>query len=167
MLPSFLTVTILQKSLFHHNYFVHVLAFFQSTVFSWNFPAFTGLLSLSYFIHNAVASIMRAQRHPENNVGCSSWDTHPCKLLFCIIALVSASLPFSRFLFLSVYFVELVDLQTLVIVLTLPLNLHFNLRFVYMTTWWKRVKVGIINPHLHLGEGRLHFLKTFVMNPCR
>ncbi|KAJ8039714.1 Sodium-coupled neutral amino acid transporter 9-like [Holothuria leucospilota] len=75
-------------------------------LFSWNFPAFTGLLSLSYFIHNAVASIMRAQRHPENNVGCSSWDNHPCKLLFCILALVSASLPSSCFLFLSVYFVE-------------------------------------------------------------
>ncbi|XP_071838469.1 neutral amino acid transporter 9-like isoform X1 [Apostichopus japonicus] len=37
------------------------------SLFSWRFPAFSGLLSLSYFIHNAVASIMRAQRHPQHN----------------------------------------------------------------------------------------------------
>jgi sodium-coupled neutral amino acid transporter 9 len=35
--------------------------------FQWTFPALTGILSLAYFIHNAVISIMRNQRHPENN----------------------------------------------------------------------------------------------------
>jgi len=36
--------------------------------FQWTFPALTGILSLAYFIHNAVISIVRNQRHPENNV---------------------------------------------------------------------------------------------------
>jgi len=36
--------------------------------FQWTFPALTGILSLAYFIHNAVISIVRNQRNPENNV---------------------------------------------------------------------------------------------------
>ncbi|XP_070563049.1 sodium-coupled neutral amino acid transporter 9 homolog [Ptychodera flava] len=31
------------------------------------FPALTGLLSLSYFLHNGILSIMHNQKHPENN----------------------------------------------------------------------------------------------------
>eukprot|EP00918_Siedleckia_nematoides_P045971 GHVU01100803.1.p1 GENE.GHVU01100803.1~~GHVU01100803.1.p1 ORF type:complete len:581 (+),score=22.61 GHVU01100803.1:81-1823(+) len=36
-------------------------------LFSTNFPALTGTLSLALFIHNCIISIMRNQRHPENN----------------------------------------------------------------------------------------------------
>ncbi|XP_077863238.1 neutral amino acid transporter 9-like [Saccoglossus kowalevskii] len=31
------------------------------------FPAFTGTLALAYFIHNGILSILRGQKHPENN----------------------------------------------------------------------------------------------------
>ena len=34
---------------------------------SGKFPALTGTLALSYFIHNAVLTILRNQKHPENN----------------------------------------------------------------------------------------------------
>ncbi|VDM80719.1 unnamed protein product, partial [Strongylus vulgaris] len=34
---------------------------------SWNFPALTGLLTMSYFIHNAVITILRNQGNPQNN----------------------------------------------------------------------------------------------------
>ncbi|RCN25041.1 hypothetical protein ANCCAN_29249, partial [Ancylostoma caninum] len=36
--------------------------------FSWNFPALTGMLTMSYFIHNAIITILRNQRNPRNNV---------------------------------------------------------------------------------------------------
>ncbi|CAJ0959259.1 unnamed protein product, partial [Mesorhabditis belari] len=36
-------------------------------LFSWKFPALTGTLTLSYFIHNAVLTILRNQKNPENN----------------------------------------------------------------------------------------------------
>uniref|UniRef100_A0A0K0D4Y6 Aa_trans domain-containing protein n=1 Tax=Angiostrongylus cantonensis TaxID=6313 RepID=A0A0K0D4Y6_ANGCA len=35
--------------------------------FSWKFPALTGTMTLSYFIHNAVVTILRNQNHPEHN----------------------------------------------------------------------------------------------------
>ncbi|KJH52686.1 hypothetical protein DICVIV_01147 [Dictyocaulus viviparus] len=35
---------------------------------SWGFPALTGTMTLSYFIHNAVLTILRNQRNPEHNV---------------------------------------------------------------------------------------------------
>ncbi|KAK6746169.1 hypothetical protein RB195_012341 [Necator americanus] len=35
--------------------------------FHWNFPALTGTLTLSYFIHNCIITIMRHQQNPENN----------------------------------------------------------------------------------------------------
>ncbi|KAJ1349136.1 hypothetical protein KIN20_004590 [Parelaphostrongylus tenuis] len=35
--------------------------------FSWRFPALTGTMTLSYFIHNAVLTILRNQNNPENN----------------------------------------------------------------------------------------------------
>ncbi|KAK5967203.1 hypothetical protein GCK32_000216 [Trichostrongylus colubriformis] len=38
-----------------------------ATAFSWRFPALTGTLTLSYFIHNAVLTILRNQKNPENN----------------------------------------------------------------------------------------------------
>ncbi|KAF6770976.1 hypothetical protein AHF37_09963 [Paragonimus kellicotti] len=31
------------------------------------FPSLTGTCSLAFFIHNALQTILRAQRHPENN----------------------------------------------------------------------------------------------------
>ncbi|EPB78265.1 hypothetical protein ANCCEY_02649 [Ancylostoma ceylanicum] len=34
---------------------------------SWNFPALTGMLTMSYFIHNAIITILRNQRNPKNN----------------------------------------------------------------------------------------------------
>ncbi|CAJ0584812.1 unnamed protein product, partial [Mesorhabditis spiculigera] len=34
---------------------------------NWRFPALTGTLTLSYFIHNAVLTILRSQKKPENN----------------------------------------------------------------------------------------------------
>lgn len=36
-------------------------------LYSWKFPSLTGTLALSYFIHNAVLTILRNQKHPENN----------------------------------------------------------------------------------------------------
>uniref|UniRef100_A0A7I4YDI7 Aa_trans domain-containing protein n=1 Tax=Haemonchus contortus TaxID=6289 RepID=A0A7I4YDI7_HAECO len=36
--------------------------------FSWNFPALTGMLTMSYFLHNAIITMLRNQRNPENNV---------------------------------------------------------------------------------------------------
>ncbi|VDM60912.1 unnamed protein product [Angiostrongylus costaricensis] len=35
--------------------------------FSWKFPALTGTMTLSYFIHNAVLTILRNQHNPEHN----------------------------------------------------------------------------------------------------
>ncbi|MFH4976823.1 hypothetical protein AB6A40_003532 [Gnathostoma spinigerum] len=35
--------------------------------FRWKFPALTGTLALSFFIHNAILTILRTQRNPENN----------------------------------------------------------------------------------------------------
>ncbi|KHJ82372.1 hypothetical protein OESDEN_17934, partial [Oesophagostomum dentatum] len=39
--------------------------------FNWRFPALTGTMTLSYFIHNAVITILRNQKNPENNVSSS------------------------------------------------------------------------------------------------
>ncbi|CAI5449379.1 unnamed protein product [Caenorhabditis angaria] len=36
-------------------------------LFNWHFPALSGTLTLSYFIHNAVLTILRNQKKPENN----------------------------------------------------------------------------------------------------
>ncbi|KAK5964749.1 Transmembrane amino acid transporter protein [Trichostrongylus colubriformis] len=36
--------------------------------FNWNFPALTGMLTLSFFIHNCIITLLRNQRYPENNV---------------------------------------------------------------------------------------------------
>ncbi|KAK6024383.1 transmembrane amino acid transporter protein [Ostertagia ostertagi] len=38
-----------------------------AAAFSWRFPALTGTLTLSFFIHNAVLTILRNQKNPENN----------------------------------------------------------------------------------------------------
>lgn len=40
---------------------------FYSPLFKTTFPALTGVLCLSFFIHNCVISMMRNQRNPENN----------------------------------------------------------------------------------------------------
>ncbi|XP_033637139.1 sodium-coupled neutral amino acid transporter 9-like isoform X2 [Asterias rubens] len=38
-----------------------------AALYSVHFPAFSGMLSLGFFIHNAISSILRGQREPENN----------------------------------------------------------------------------------------------------
>ncbi|ESN93538.1 hypothetical protein HELRODRAFT_88518, partial [Helobdella robusta] len=35
--------------------------------FKWTFPVLSGMLSLAYFIHNAILSILKNQKNPENN----------------------------------------------------------------------------------------------------
>jgi len=48
---------------------VNLLLIFTITlVFKDGFPALTGILTLAYFIHNCILSIMRNQERPENNV---------------------------------------------------------------------------------------------------
>ncbi|GMR49737.1 hypothetical protein PMAYCL1PPCAC_19932, partial [Pristionchus mayeri] len=47
--------------------FVNRASIHYAALFSWRFPALTGTLTLSYFIHNAVLTILRNQKHPENN----------------------------------------------------------------------------------------------------
>lgn len=37
-------------------------------LFDWNFPAFTGVLSLSLFIHNVIISLLRNNQKQENNI---------------------------------------------------------------------------------------------------
>ncbi|XP_033125974.1 sodium-coupled neutral amino acid transporter 9-like [Anneissia japonica] len=46
---------------------VHFGEEYDVKLFQPTFPALSGILSLGYFIHNCVSSIMRNQRHPENN----------------------------------------------------------------------------------------------------
>lgn len=46
------------------------------SVYSWKFPSLTGTLALSYFIHNAVLTILRNQKHPENNVRFPAFLQH-------------------------------------------------------------------------------------------
>ena len=41
-------------------------------MFKTSFPALTGILTLAYFIHNCILSIMRNQENPKNNVSASS-----------------------------------------------------------------------------------------------
>jgi sodium-coupled neutral amino acid transporter 9 len=38
-----------------------------AALYNFKFPALTGTLALSYFIHNAILTILRNQKHPENN----------------------------------------------------------------------------------------------------
>jgi len=45
-------------------------------VFKDGFPALTGILTLAYFIHNCILSIMRSQEHPENNVSSPARHVH-------------------------------------------------------------------------------------------
>lgn len=37
-------------------------------VAEWSFPALTGVAALAYLLQNAVISIVRNQKYPENNV---------------------------------------------------------------------------------------------------
>lgn len=45
-------------------------------LYNWDFPALTGTLALSFFIHNAVLTILRNQKKPENNVNRSRFCFH-------------------------------------------------------------------------------------------
>jgi len=49
-------------------------------LFKDGFPALTGILTLAYFIHNCILSIMRNQERPENNV-------RDLSIAFCLVAL--------------------------------------------------------------------------------
>jgi len=49
-------------------------------MFKDGFPALTGILTLAYFIHNCILSIMRSQERPENNV-------RDLSIAFCLVAL--------------------------------------------------------------------------------
>ncbi|VDM54374.1 unnamed protein product [Angiostrongylus costaricensis] len=40
----------------------------------WHFPAFTGLLTMSFFIHNSILTILACQQHPENNNLLNNFD---------------------------------------------------------------------------------------------
>ena len=40
---------------------------FYVQLFSWNFPIYTGVLSLALFIHNCLTTLMRTQKNPANN----------------------------------------------------------------------------------------------------
>ncbi|XP_034232968.1 sodium-coupled neutral amino acid transporter 9 homolog isoform X2 [Thrips palmi] len=44
-----------------------VMSEHYSPLFIWSFPATSGMLALSYFIHNIIISIMKNNRHQENN----------------------------------------------------------------------------------------------------
>ena len=44
---------------------------FYVPLFQSNFPALTGMLALALFLHNCVVSIMKNNRHQENNVTIS------------------------------------------------------------------------------------------------
>ena len=48
-----------------------------------HFPALSGTLTLSYFIHNAVLTILRNQKHPENNARDLSIGY--CLVAFCYV----------------------------------------------------------------------------------
>ncbi|CAB3406200.1 unnamed protein product [Caenorhabditis bovis] len=52
-------------------------------LFNWHFPALSGTLTLSYFIHNAVLTILRNQKHPENNARDLSIGY--CLVAFCYV----------------------------------------------------------------------------------
>jgi len=63
------------------------------TEFQWTFPALTGILSLAYFIHNAVISIVRNQQNPQNNVSIK--NTYTCDRLqhcICLTLLIDCSI---------------------------------------------------------------------------
>lgn len=42
-------------------------------MFKASFPALTGILTLAYFIHNCILSIMRNQENPKNNVSSKEY----------------------------------------------------------------------------------------------
>ncbi|KAK6030043.1 transmembrane amino acid transporter protein, partial [Ostertagia ostertagi] len=50
--------------------------------FNRNFPALTGMLTMSYFIHNAIITMLRNQRNPENNVSSETSMESANGLLF-------------------------------------------------------------------------------------
>lgn len=57
---------------------------------SWSFPALTGIMSLAFFIHSCVLSIMRNQAKPENNVRLS--PTISSVLYRCISVITTTAL---------------------------------------------------------------------------
>ena len=41
-------------------------------MYRFGFPAFTGILSLGFYIHNAILSVLATNENPENNVSDST-----------------------------------------------------------------------------------------------
>ncbi|KAJ7370783.1 hypothetical protein OS493_029772 [Desmophyllum pertusum] len=58
---------------------VHMDFSSKTPMFKDGFPALTGILTLAYFIHNCILSIMRNQEHPENNV-------RDLSIAYCLVA---------------------------------------------------------------------------------
>ncbi|XP_068728125.1 sodium-coupled neutral amino acid transporter 9 homolog isoform X4 [Montipora capricornis] len=56
-------------------------------MFKTSFPALTGILTLAYFIHNCILSIMRNQEQPKNNA-------RDLSIAYCLVALTYISVGF-------------------------------------------------------------------------
>jgi len=55
---------------------------FEISEFQLTFPALTGILSLAYFIHNAVISIVSNQQNPQNNVSINFFTQYARSFFF-------------------------------------------------------------------------------------
>ncbi|RCN46494.1 transmembrane amino acid transporter protein [Ancylostoma caninum] len=65
--------------------------------FSMNFPALTGTLTLSYFIHNCILTILRHQENPKNNTRdlCIGFALVACSYIFVAVTFY-ISFPFPK-----------------------------------------------------------------------
>lgn len=69
-----------------------------SSNFLWTFPTLSGILSLAYFIHNAILVILSHQKHPENNIRDLSIAYTLVMITFCYVGLLFyASFPLPKF----------------------------------------------------------------------
>ncbi|KAH9523671.1 hypothetical protein Btru_040634 [Bulinus truncatus] len=58
-----------------------------SQVAEWTFPALTGVAALAYLLQNAVISIVRNQKYPENNATVREWERILCIICGCLCCL--------------------------------------------------------------------------------
>lgn len=65
--------------------------FSHTPMFKANFPALTGILTLAYFIHNCILSIMRNQEKPKNNA-------RDLSIAYCLVALTYIAVGFLFFI---------------------------------------------------------------------
>ena len=49
----------------------NLITYIDYIVVEAGFPTLTGMISLAFFTHNGVLSVLRCQKHPENNVRCT------------------------------------------------------------------------------------------------